>query len=235
LAKQKISRKELLQEPDEFLSLGARVLQYIEANRRRVFILAGALVAAIVLVSLYYSYQEYRRTEGHNLFVSAHNEYRRATDPDKELEREKLSEVLGKLNRLAEDYGGFVSGEQGLLYSGHVLYKLGDYEKALERYSAMTGTSLVENGLGDLVAYHLAMTNLMLKRHAKAKEQFERLANDTGSPYRREAAAAVAGIYEEMGKNKEAIQAYRQYLKVFPRAPDAPFVKARIADLSSDA
>jgi len=36
-----------------------------------------------------------------------------------------------------------------------------------------------------------------------------------------------------MGKNKEAVQAYRQYLKMFPQAPDAPFVRTRIADLST--
>jgi regulator of sirC expression with transglutaminase-like and TPR domain len=43
----------------------------------------------------------------------------------------------------------------------------------------------------------------------------------------------MAGIYEAMGKTKEAAQTYRQYLKMFPEAPDAPYIKARIADLSS--
>jgi hypothetical protein len=38
-----------------------------------------------------------------------------------------------------------------------------------------------------------------------------------------------------MHKNKEAVQAYRQYLKMFPEAPDAAFVKARIADLTGEA
>ena len=61
---------------------------------------------------------------------------------------------------------------------------------------------------------------------------FDQLSKDTNSPYRREAYASIARIYELMNKNKEAVQAYRQYLKIFPEAPDAAFVKSRIADLS---
>jgi regulator of sirC expression with transglutaminase-like and TPR domain len=38
-----------------------------------------------------------------------------------------------------------------------------------------------------------------------------------------------------MGKNKEAVQAYRQYLKMFPEAPDAAYVKGRISEIAKQA
>ncbi len=78
----------------------------------------------------------------------------------------------------------------------------------------------------------MAMSQLALKEYDKAVVQFDQLSKDVNSPYRREAYGTVARIYELMGKNKEAVQAYRQYLKMFPEAPDSAFVKARIAEIA---
>ena len=120
-----------------------------------------------------------------------------------------------------------------LLYSAHVLYKMKDYKGALDRYSRMKATSLVENGLAGLVMYHLAMTRLAMTDYEAAKSLFDRLSKDPESPYRREACASIGAIYEAQDKKKEAVQAYRQYLKMFPQAPDAAYIRARMAALSS--
>ena len=74
---------------------------------------------------------------------------------------------------------------------------------------------------------------MALKDYEKAINLFEQLTRDINSPYRREAYSSIARIYEMMDKKKEAAQAYKQYLKVFPEAPDADFVKAKIAQLSA--
>ena len=84
----------------------------------------------------------------------------------------------------------------------------------------------MKRGLGSLVLDHIAMTQFALKDYDKAVVLFDQLSKDSNSPYRREAYGMVARVYELMGKNKEAVQAYRQYLKTFPEAPDAAFVKA---------
>jgi outer membrane protein assembly factor BamD (BamD/ComL family) len=89
----------------------------------------------------------------------------------------------------------------------------------------------VASGLDSLVMYHLAMTRLAMKDYEPAKQLFDQLSKDIRSPYRREAFAAIAGIYEAMDKKKEAVQAYRQYLKMFPKAPDEAYIKARMATL----
>jgi tetratricopeptide (TPR) repeat protein len=72
---------------------------------------------------------------------------------------------------------------------------------------------------------------MALKDFEKAMNIFEQLSKDVNSPYRREAYSSIARIYEMMDKKKEAAQAYKQYLKVFPEAPDADFVKAKISQL----
>ena len=146
---------------------------------------------------------------------------------------DKLNQLFTEFDQLARDYGSLPSGEMALLYSGHVLFKKKDYKGALERYEKMKSASLIRKGLEPLVLYHTGDTLFRLADYDKALAVFGQLTKETNSPYRREAYAFIARIYELTNRNKEAVQAYRQYLKIFPEAPDAAFVKAKIADLAT--
>ncbi len=147
---------------------------------------------------------------------------------------EKLDKLLTEFEAVAKDYGSLPSGELAQLYCGHVLYQKGDFKSALEWYERLRSSSLAKKSLEPLVLYHVAMTRFALKDFEQADNLFTQLSKDTNSPYRREAFAAIAHIYESMGKNKEAAQAYKQYLKMFPEAPDAAFIRARLAELSME-
>ena len=228
----KISRKELLHEPDEFITTSTRVLQYARDNPKKIGFFIGLVVLAILAVAAGYSYHIYKLKTGHEMFMRAYWDYVKAVGSGKSIPEKKLDSLFKQFDQIAKNYGSYVSGEQALLYSGHVLYMKKDYKGALERYKRMKSTSLVKHGLGDLVIYNIAMTQIALGNYEEAKKLFEQLSKDPDSPYRREAYSSIASIYEKMGKNKEAIQAYRQYLKMFPQAPDAAYVKSRISALA---
>ncbi len=232
MADKRVSRKELLNEPDEFITTFGKVVDYVRNHPRATALIGVAFVACVIAGVLVYSYVQHREIVSHERFEEAYREFRAVIQTGETADEKKLQELLVEFDRIVEDYGSLVAGEMALLYSGHVLYKMKDYKRALERYQRMKSTQLVENGLASLVMYHMAMTHLALRDYEAAKTLFEKLAEITDSPYRREAYSSVAAIYEAMGKQKEAVQAYRQYLKMFPRAPDAAYVKSRISDLS---
>lgn len=228
----KLTRKELLKEPDEFISTSASVVQYIQANPRTVGIGVAVFLVCVLAAAGLYGYDQYRKSKSHELFRKAYLQYQSAVASAEPVSEETWDELFQQFDSVAKDYGSLLAGEVSLLYSGHVLYAKQDYKGALERYTRMKSTDLVKNGLGSLVLYHLAMTNLAMKKYDSAVLFFDQLSKDTKSPYQRQALASIADIYEAMGKVKEAVQAYRQYLKMFPQAPDAAYVKSRIAALS---
>lgn len=229
---EKKTRKELLKEPDEFISFSSRVIRHARENPKNYA--AGAIVAVLVVLGVlaWFAYRSHQQAASHEAFEKAYQAYEEIAQQES-VNPEKLDGVLAQLDQATKDYGSLPAGEMALLYSGHVLYKKKDYKGALERYSRMQKTNLVKGGLGPLVLYHTAMTRMALKEYDQALVLFDELSKDNNSPYRREAYSSVAKLYELMGKNKEAVQAYRQYLKMFPEAPDAPFVKTRIMDLSA--
>lgn len=232
MAEKKISRKELLKEPDEFLTTTAQVISYTRQNPRRVTI--GVIIVVVCLVAAlgYFGIRRHQETASLQLFDSAFRQYHEVFDAPTSPSPENLDKLLAEFQLIVQDYRSYPVADQAQLYCGHVLYEKGDYKGALERYESLQSSSLVKQGLEPLVLYHMAMTQFALKQYEQAENLFAQLSKDTNSPYRREAFAAIAHIYESMGKTKEAVQAYKQYLKMFPEAPDAAFIRARLADLS---
>jgi predicted negative regulator of RcsB-dependent stress response len=232
LAEKKLTRKELLKEPDEFLTTTGEVFRFVRANPKTIVFGCLVVVACALAVAGYFAYQKYGNQTSHELFEKDYQEYQALEHSAQTPTDEQWDQLAAKFATLAKEYPSFPAGEMALLYEGHVLYKKKDFKGALDRYTRMQSTNLIKSGLGPLVLYHIAMTRMAMNDYEQAAVILEQLSQDTNSPYRREAYVAVARIYESMGKNKEAVQAYRQYLKMFPEAPDASFVKARIAELS---
>jgi outer membrane protein assembly factor BamD (BamD/ComL family) len=233
LAEKKVTRKELLKEPDEFLTVSSKALKYARENPRIVVIACALFALALVAAVAVYGLRQYRELQSHQRFDKAYGMYRAVVLSPEPVPAEGWDQLFKEFDQIAADYPSLVAGERALLYSAHVLYQKKDYQGALDRYTRMKSTTLVEKGLGSLVMYHMAMTQLALKDYETAKQLFSQLTKDTASPYCREAYISLAGLYEATDQKKEAAQAYRQYLKMFPQAPDAAYVRARIADLST--
>jgi predicted negative regulator of RcsB-dependent stress response len=233
VAEKKISRKELLKEPDEFLTASSQAVEFARKNPRTVVIGCVVVVAVLVAGVAFYSHRQYRRTTSHELFMNAYRNYKTVVLSRNQASEKQLDELLREFNAILSEFPSEPAGERALLYTGHVLYMKKDYKGALDRYMRMKSTDLVENGLGGLVMYNVAMTRLALKEYEAAKNLFDQLSKDEDSPYRRDAGASIGAIYEAMGKKKEAAQAYRQYLKMFPKAPDAPYIRARMTALAA--
>jgi outer membrane protein assembly factor BamD (BamD/ComL family) len=234
VVEKRISRKELVKEPDEFISTTGVVITYVREHPNRATAAVAVFLALAVAVAGYFWYQNRQVMTSHMLFEKAVQAYEITVHSGESPDAEKLDRLFSVFDQMANDFPTTPYGEEALLYTGHILYLKKDYQGALDRYSRMRSSNLVKKGLGPMVLYHIANTRLAMKDYDQAVALFSELTKDTNSPYKREAYASVARIYELMNKNKEALQAFRQYLKLFPEAPDAQYVRARIAELSAE-
>ena len=75
MAEKKVSRKELLKEPDEFLTLSAQTIEYVRENPQRV--VAGALIVVLAVAAAlgYLWYRKQQELWAHELFQRALNNY----------------------------------------------------------------------------------------------------------------------------------------------------------------
>lgn len=231
MADKKPKRKELLKEPDEFITWSAIAVEFARSNYRSMVIGISIFVFVGLLLLGYSAYRSHRQTSSHEVLESALREYGNVSSLMDDKTTAQQDQVFDSLDKISKDYGDLPTGEIALLYSAHILYNKGDFKGALERYNRFQSSGLAVQSLGPLALYNIAQSYMALKDFEKAMNIFEQLSKDVNSPYRREAYSSIARIYEMMDKKKEAAQAYKQYLKVFPEAPDADFVKAKISQL----
>ncbi len=207
MAEKKISRKELLKEPDEFLTTTAKVINYTRENPRRAAFLVIIAVVCLAGALGFYGIRKHREARSLQLFDQAFRQYHELFYSPGTPAPEKVGKLLAEFETVAKDYGSLPAGQLAQLDRGHVLYQKGDFKDALARYDSLRSSILTKKGLEPLILYHIAMTRFALKDFEQADNLFTQLSKDTNSPYRREAFAAIAHIYESMGKNKEAAQA----------------------------
>ena len=183
MAAKKITRKELLKEPDEFITTSAQIIQYARQNPKKVLIISVVVVVGLLAAAGFYAYQRQGKLASHELFERALMEYQMLDISGQAPNDEQLDKILAQFETIARDYSSFPAGDMALLYSGHVLYRKNDFRAALDRYTRMQTTNLVKEGMGPLVLYHTAMTLFALKDYEQATIIFDQLSKDTNSPY----------------------------------------------------
>ena len=106
--KKKISKKELLKKPDEFITLSTRTLGWVKDNASKAIWIVSGLVLLLVLYFGYTAYRNRQERLGHEKYFSSLE----ITDPDQKLK--KLEEMV---KRFPEDQGRS--------------FRLGDYRASL--------------------------------------------------------------------------------------------------------
>lgn len=129
----KVSRKQLLKEPDEFLTLSARLLQWIAAYQSRIWIGVAVLLGIGIAFS---GYQMLSRSWEKEAFTKLDNLRTRFETAKKSDGAAKAYEAVQKdFDAFLSDASRRTAGKMGLILWGHMCMSAGQTEKAIEIYS----------------------------------------------------------------------------------------------------
>ena len=103
--KKKVSRKKLLKEPDEFLTLSARLFQFVVKHKFQMLAVLGGVILIVLAVSGWRYYSHQRANESLAQLQKSWNRYenlRNAQDKDPVL---AFQEVRAEFEQLIADFG----------------------------------------------------------------------------------------------------------------------------------
>jgi tetratricopeptide (TPR) repeat protein len=230
--KRKIIKKKL-KEPDEFISFTDHAFRFISRHYRR--IITGGVILGVLLGAffLFQKWEEKKEAEAYQLFSDALQLYQRVDSPYREESPGDYKSLMEKFDEIVTKFPRTSSGKLSLLYKGNLHLKLGKFDDAIKTY----GTFL-EKG-GEEKFYRLsAMEGLGYayegkKEYEKAVKAYGKIA-EMGEGL--EAANAYLGegrCYEKLGKKKEALECYKSFLNLAPKAMMANLVSERISELEN--
>ena len=208
MAKKRITRKQLLKKPDEFISLSSRFLQFAIKYKVQISFAFGVIALFVIIFSgiRYFSNKAENRasalldqaTTGYNSIV-------------KDSGSEKACQDIGQdFDFIIKKYSRRDAAKlAGLIYA-NICYNAGDYEKA---------TALYDKSLKDFKNYPSIKTFILSgtgynyeekNDYKAAANYFEMIVSQSGAIMKDEALFNLGRLYAAMGENEKSTAAFKK-------------------------
>ncbi|MGB7920076.1 MAG: tetratricopeptide repeat protein [Desulfobacterales bacterium] len=224
--KKKVSRKQLLKEPDEFLTLSARLFQFVVKNKYQMLAALGGVILIVLTVSGWSYHTRQRANESLAQLQKSWNRYetlRNGKDKDPVL---AYQEVRTEFEQLIAESGDKPGGKLARVIFADISYDAGEadkaialYQSALEDFTQPFYRDQILNGLG--YAYEAK------KEYETALEYFGKISVGNDPVLKAEALFNMGRLYAALGNTEKSQQAYQKIVADSPQSFYAELAKER--------
>jgi len=221
----KITRKQLLKEPDEFISFSSRVINYVTANPKRVTNLSIAVLGVLVLLVVGFFFFKHQaqsnRLEFNQVLAQAHAE----ENTDK-----KIEVLKGYLeNHSNSERAALVAAELGGVYFQTGKYELAaaTLEKALARLGSYPKSRIA-------VRLALAQSYEALNQYTKGVELLLKNQKEQRNFLEEKNTLVLARLYRDSGDMEKARATYEAFLKAYPQSGSKDLVESILKQMGTE-
>ena len=208
--KRKKTRKELLKEPDEFLTITSRLINLAIEHKTHLTYGLGAILVLVVIifgVRFFSIRAENNASALLDKSLTKYNSIKAEKRPD-----EVYGEISVDFQSILNKYTGKESAKLARLIYANICYDAGKYKQAIELYK----TALTEFAKYPMI-HHQILSNLgyayeQEEDYSTAVGYFEKISSATGSIRRDEALYHLGRLYDKLGENEKSREAYNKIL-----------------------
>jgi tetratricopeptide (TPR) repeat protein len=227
-AEKKPSRKELLKEPDQFITFSGRMIAFGQSHQRPLTYAAVA-VACLLLGFTAVRYWAARSENRAAVLLdqyTAQYQVRRAAAKDSP---EKAWEaVRANFEKLIEDYGNRVGGKLARIRYADICYEAGRIDDVIRLYEKALADFNDAPFYRALILGSLGYAHAEKKDWEKAASYLSEVAAVPEAPLRDKALFVLAGIHDAQGRADAAEAAYRRILDEFGESIYAAAARERV-------
>lgn len=225
MAKKKVTRKELLNEPDEFITFSAKLLKIIATYKVQLLY----AVVLIILIGVAYSAASYFsfRSEAKAFAMlqktmDTYNIALRKNGPEKAYDDTK-EEFL----KIIDKYSGNRGGRIARIELANIANNAGDTDSAINLYNkALEDFSDIQT-VKNIILCNLGYAFEEKKDLKSAVKHFEMIVSESDSFLKDEALFNLGRIYAAMGNDKSSKDAYKKIVSDFKDSFYIPIAKER--------
>jgi tetratricopeptide (TPR) repeat protein len=209
----KIAKKKL-KEPDEFITFTERAYLFLTLHSKPV---AAGVVIVLVLILAVFFYQRWeKKKEGdaYQMFALALEAYQATSTPYREGTPQQYRDVLQKFDEIVTEFPRTSGGKLSMLFKGNLHLRMGEYEEAIKAYDVFLQKAGREKLYRIFAMEGLSYSYEGKKDYEKALSAYQKIVELGESFQRADAYLGRGRCYEKLGKNKEALENYKNFLKV---------------------
>ncbi len=228
MAKKKLSRKELLKDTDEFLTLSGKAAQFVNQHMRQVKLAGiGLAVIAVAYIAIW-GYMKHTNKMGQTAYNEAYNTLAQTFQSEKPDEDAiKKSEKL--FEAVISDYGMSKAANLALAQVGHAKFETKNFDDAINYYDDFSTKISNNEAYETLTFLALAACYEAKGDMKKAEGILDGIIKSADNPFRESAMLNLERIYRLGNQPEKANDLLKTFAKEYGNSPFFPMVKARLS------
>lgn len=209
-----MTRKELLKEPDEFITFTGRTISWAKANTKALTYGGYGLLAALLLIIGYGYYQDNRSKVSSELLGESLLRYQDLAGIGDLTQA--LTDVGPEFDRLVDKFSGQPAGRLGILFYAHYNLAGQTPEKAVDLYRLALKRFNDDPSLTPVILHGLASSLESAGAVGEAIETYEKLALLKTKVYLDSALFHLGRLYASEGQAEKSREMYQRLNADFP-------------------
>ena len=225
--KHKKTRKELLKEPDEFMTISGKLIGFAVEHKNQLSYALIIIVALAVIISGYRFFAMRSENKASALLDQGIAKYEKAGNDEKP--SETYDRVSADFQFILDKYGNKKSGKIARLTYANICYQAGKYDQAIELYKRSLKDFEKQPSIYNQVTSSLGYTYEQKQDYAGAAQYFEQLLSAPDSIMKGEALYHLGWLYDKLGQTEKSKDAYNKILSDHPDFIYIDLVKEKMA------
>lgn len=228
MAKRKrVTRKQLLKEPDEFLTVSRKLLLFVLENKVKIATGLGVFFAVIIIFAGIQYFSERAESKAFALMGEGMDKYETLLKDDGP--EKAYKEVEPDFQMILDEYAGKNAGKLSRITYADICYNAGNADKAIELYNRAIRDVTENASFKNLILSGLAYAYEAKKDYKAAIRYFEQIANGDDPLVRDEAFFNLGRLYAEVGESEKSMDAFRKIVSDYEDSLYLELAKEKVA------
>ena len=206
-SKNRVTRKQLLKEPDEFITFTGRIIKFF--RKYHLQIMYGAVAFFIIIFSIagFRYYTGWKEKKAFTSLEQVMTAYNKALG-----DKSDLTDVKNSFQEVVDTYAGYAGGKMARVVFADICYQTDDFDTAISLYTEALEDFKEDALLRNFIHSSLGYAYEAKKDYKKAVFYFNEIATAKNGVMTDVALFNLARLYNEEGNKEKGTEAYKKIL-----------------------
>ncbi len=205
--KKKVTRKQLLKGPDEFLTFSRRLFRYVMEHVREISTGLAVIFGILIIIAGIRYFAERSENQASALLEQALTQYE--TVLKDEGQEKAYADAGTDFQKLLKEYGGKDAGKVGRVIYAGICHDAGDADKAIKLYKTALQDFDANPAYKNLILSGIGYAFEKKGDKTAAVTHFEKIAQGSDPLMKDEAFYNLGRLYAEMGESDKSVHAFK--------------------------
>lgn len=219
-------RKQLLNEPDKFMTFTGQLITYGKSHLKVILSCLAIVFISLIIIATVTQVSRRNETKASERLEKLVAKYSSVLQDEDA--KSAYAQVKAEFNDLFDVYGSKRSVKIARIVYGDMSYSAGDADTAIAMYSHALDDFSQSQGLKNIILSGLGHAYLLKKEYPQSIRYFEMISSSQEKTLRGDALFNLAWLYETSGEKERSVAQYKQILADFPDTSYGELIKEKI-------